>query len=276
MIGKVRVLLASTLLVTMVSAAPAAQRLAVAHPPPAQRPPVPPPSGPPPGQPPGQQPPGPPPAAPPSAPLPPTPAALSVPDPFAGFRRGPRDLYQVPGGRDRFQHIGRFPMPHAPLAAWPWSYSLSYWPHYPVSYFNSDVYTEMAIAAQSYVSLRGGLVLEGLPDAAQVYVDGYYVGMAAEFGTLGHPMDVAAGAHRIDVRANGYETMSFNVMIAPNDILRYRGDMLPLSPTPAVVFVPAQPQTAKTIYVIPKCYAGDKPPTGPLPPGCDAKNVQKR
>src|SRR5215213_4541534 len=55
-----------------------------------------------------QQPPPQPPAA---APVPPAPVALSVPDPLAGFRPGPRDLYQSPDGSDRFQHLSRYPVP---------------------------------------------------------------------------------------------------------------------------------------------------------------------
>ena len=47
--------------------------------------------------------------------LPPAPAALSVPNPFAGLHpAGPRDLYQSPDGSDRFQHIAaQYPAPPA-------------------------------------------------------------------------------------------------------------------------------------------------------------------
>jgi hypothetical protein len=45
--------------------------------------------------------------------------------------------------------------------------------------------------------------------------------------------------------------------------------------TPPTVIAPSQPAAAKTFYVIPRCYAGDKPPKGPLPKGCDAKNLQQ-
>ncbi len=34
-----------------------------------------------------------------------------------------------------------------------------------------------------------------------------------------------AGAHHVELRAPGYETLTFSVMIEPNDIVRYRGDM---------------------------------------------------
>ena len=65
-------------------------------------------------------------------------------------------------------------------------------------------------------------------------------------------------------------------MIEPNDILRYRGDMQLVQPAPPAANAPTPqaPRAAKSYYVIPKCYAGDRPPRGPLPAGCDRKNLQ--
>jgi hypothetical protein len=111
-----------------------------------------------------------------------------------------------------------------------------------------------------------------------VFVDGYYVGLAEEFGLHGRPLDIDAGAHRIELRAPDYETLAFSVMIAPNDIMRFRGHMQPLTPKRAVAVVtpPAPPAAAKSFYVIPNCYAGDKPPSGTLPKGCDLTKLQTR
>ena len=117
-------------------------------------------------------------------------------------------------------------------------------------------------------------MLQTIPDIAQVFVDGYYVGLAEEFGLRGKAMEIAAGTHRLELRAPGYETLAFSVMIAPNEIVRYRGDMQPLSPArPAPVA--SAPSAPKTFYVIPNCYAGDKPPSGALPKGCDPKKLRK-
>ena len=65
-------------------------------------------------------------------------------------------------------------------------------------------------------------------------------------------------------------------MIEPNGIVRYRGDMQLLSTQPACRRRRAAAGRAKSFYVIPNCYAGDKPPTGTLPKGCDLKNLQTR
>ncbi len=146
---------------------------------------------------------------------------------------------------------------------------------YPYQYEYADYY-----AQPRFVEPRGGLRLETIPDRAQVYVDGFYVGLAEDFGVSGRPLDLATGSHRVEVRAPDYDTLSFSVMIEPNQIVRYRGDLQRSASFRAPIAVapppPQQTQTARSYYVIPKCYAGDKPPTGPLPAGCDVKNIQKR
>lgn len=230
-----------------------------------------------------QQPAQPPPTPPPAAPLPPTPAALSVPDPFAGFRPGPRDLYRSPDGSDRFQHLSQYPAHPIVL---PPIYSS---PYYPFGYAYGTPYYETSMAetyrmsmAESYLrrqreTPRGGLVLEGLPSAAQVFADGHYVGLAQEFGIGGGPINLDAGSHQIELRAPGYETITFSVRIEPNSLVRYRGEMQRVAAKPAAD-TPAPPAAvrAKSFYIIPGCYAGDKPPAGALPKGCDAKKLQTR
>jgi hypothetical protein len=218
----------------------------------------------------------------PNVPLPPAPAALSVPNPFAGLHPAPVDLYRSPDGSDRFQHNSQYPAPPPPIFVVPGVYFPGpyYYPgpyHYPGSYYYdaSMVQTTYPKRRREAVA-RGGLVLMTVPDIAQVYVDGYYVGLAEEFGLHGRAMEITAGTHRIELRAAGYEALAFSVMIAPNDILRYRGDMQPVSTKPAVVVIQSPPPAPRSFYVIPNCYAGDKPPTGTLPKGCDRKNLQTR
>lgn len=214
------------------------------------------------------------------------PAALSVPNPFSGLQPGPRDLYRSPDGSDRFQHLS--PYPAQPTVIVPG-------PYFPGPYFPGPYYYPFSgqyypfIGSQEYhrpapavFVARGGLVLETLPDVAQVYVDGFYVGLAEQFGLRGHALDLPSGVHHLELRAPNYETLNFSVMIAPNETIRYRGDMqaLPASGPPRaiqqlVVAVP-QPAVQKSFYVIPNCYAGDKPPTAALPRGCDRKNLQTR
>jgi len=206
---------------------------------------------------------------PPPPPMPSAPAALTVPNPFAGLVPGPRDLYQLPGGGDRFQQLPHTPQPPVFVGG-----GYFPWPYYPDPNYMPGFDPNYVRRTPQIVDARGGLVLETIPASAQVFIDGYYVGLAGEFGSQGRPMNITAGAHRIELRAQGYEALSFSVMIEPNEILRYRGDMRLVQAGPPVVFTPSQPAAAKSYYVIPKCYAGDKPPRGALPPGCDRKNLQ--
>jgi hypothetical protein len=222
------------------------------------------------------------------APLPPAPAALSVPNPLAGLRPGPRDLYQSPDGSDRFQHLSRYPAPPPvvfPPVYFPGPY---YYPFYghgaPTPYYETSIAETYRMSmAETYLRrqrepARGTLVLQDVPGSAQVLVDGFYAGLAEEFGPGGRALTLEAGAHHIELRAAGYETLTFSVRIEPNGIVRYRGDMQRAGTTkPAILAAaPAQPAAARSFYVIPNCYAGDKPPTGVLPKGCDVKNLQTR
>ena len=228
---------------------------------------------------------------PPIAPTPP--AALSVPDPLAGFRPGPRDLYRSPDGSDRFQHLSRYPVPpvvfpiYFPPVYFPGPYYHPFGHGAPAPYYETSMAETYRMSmAESYLrrqreaareSARGTLLLEGVPGHAQVLVDGNYVGLAEEFGPGGRALSLEPGAHRIELRAPGYETQTFSVAIEPRGILRYRGDMPRAATRPAAAAAaPAGPAAARSLYVIPNCYAGDKPPTGTLPRGCDVKNLQTR
>jgi len=230
-----------------------------------------------------QQPPPQPPPMPPMPPAAPMPAALSVPNPFAGLHPGPRDLYQSPDGSDRFQHLSQYPA-RPPIVFLPGAYFPGpyYYPGAPY-YETSMAETYRMAMAETYLrrqreAARGGLVLTTAPDMARVYVDGYYVGLAEEFGLRGRSINLDAGAHHVELRAPGYETLTFRVVIEPNDLVRYRGEMQSSATKPAAVVTTPPRSTAVTrsVYVIPNCYAGNKPPTGTLPKGCSRKNLQTR
>jgi hypothetical protein len=226
-----------------------------------------------------------PPPLPPVAPMPPAPAALSVPNPFAGLHPGPRDLYQSPDGSDRFHHLSQYPAPPAvmfmPGVYFPGPY---YYPgSLPAPYYETSIAeTYRRSMAETYLrrqraAARGGLVLTSVPDVAQVYVDGYYVGLAEEFGPHGRPINLGAGPHQVELRAPGYETLTFKVVIEPDGLVRYRGEMQPIATKPAAIATPPKPTAVtRSVYVIPNCYAGNKPPTGILPKGCSLKNLQTR
>lgn len=71
----------------------------------------------------------------------------------------------------------------------------------------------------------GGLRLKIKPRDAKVYVDGYYVGTVDEFDGIFQKLKIEAGGHRIEVRAEGYEVASFDVLITPGETVTYEGDL---------------------------------------------------
>jgi hypothetical protein len=71
----------------------------------------------------------------------------------------------------------------------------------------------------------GSLRLKVKPANAQVYVDGYYVGVIDSFDGVFQRLGIDAGAHRVELRAEGYETVQFEVMVTPGDTVTYKGEL---------------------------------------------------
>ena len=114
------------------------------------------------------------------------------------------------------------------------------------------------------VTTTGYLRLDVEPTSAQVYVDGLYAGTVADFRAGAYPLD--AGPHRVEIRADGFNSQSVELRIRANDTLSYRGTLTAQDQRPQQRAAAAPP---KTFYVIPGCYAGDTPPTPEqLPASC--------
>lgn len=79
-------------------------------------------------------------------------------------------------------------------------------------------------------SARGHLQLEVEPKNAQVYIDGFYVGTVADAGQTPGGLSVAAGWHRLQFRAPGFETPAINLTIEANRTLNYQGALKPIRP----------------------------------------------
>ena len=128
------------------------------------------------------------------------PAALSVPNPLAGLHPGPRDLYRSPDGSDRFQHrqsVSR----SAAASSFPESYFPG--PYYyavrlPVRTTRRPGGDVQTVDGRDYLRRQrepraAAWCCETMPDMAQVFVDGFYVGLAEEFGLRGRAIDLSAG-----------------------------------------------------------------------------------
>jgi hypothetical protein len=71
----------------------------------------------------------------------------------------------------------------------------------------------------------GGLRLRVKPNDAEVYVDGYYAGIVDEFDNVFQHLRIETGPHRIEVRQDGYEPLTFEVRILPDRTITYKGQL---------------------------------------------------
>jgi hypothetical protein len=71
----------------------------------------------------------------------------------------------------------------------------------------------------------GELRLDVSPRHAQVYVDGYYAGVVDDYDGVFQGLKLEPGTYRIEITAPGYETLSFDVRISPEQKIRYEGSL---------------------------------------------------
>ena len=108
----------------------------------------------------------------------------------------------------------------------------------------------------------GRLVLSVEPASAQVFADGYYIGVSDDFSPTHGGGLVEAGVHRIDISAPGYESAAVDLRVTPGQLVTYRAT-LKAFPPPTVI-------APTTFYLIPGCYMGNIPPKDAhLPAACD-------
>ncbi len=70
----------------------------------------------------------------------------------------------------------------------------------------------------------GGVRITEAPRDAQVFADGYYVGIVDDFDGAFQHVNLEAGQHRIEVRAAGIPPISFDVYIQPGRTITLRAD----------------------------------------------------
>ena len=74
-------------------------------------------------------------------------------------------------------------------------------------------------------STTKALRLKIKPRDAEVYVDGYYVGVVDDFDGIFQRLHIESGPHRIEVRAPGYETLDLRRADHPDHTTTYQGEM---------------------------------------------------
>ena len=74
----------------------------------------------------------------------------------------------------------------------------------------------------------GGLRLKVKPRDGEVYADGYYVGCVDDFDGILQRLPLEWGPHKIEIRAEGFEPIAFDVRIEPGRTITYQGVLRPI------------------------------------------------
>jgi hypothetical protein len=116
------------------------------------------------------------------------------------------------------------------------------------------------------------LVLDVQPPTAQVFADGYYIGIPEDFRFEQGGAVLEPGPHRIDIVAHDHAPVSFDVNLARGQTATFRHILAPIVSAAQVTpdVAPPEREQPVTFYLIPGCYMGNVPPQeANLPATCD-------
>src|SRR5437773_248088 len=71
----------------------------------------------------------------------------------------------------------------------------------------------------------GGVRITGVPRDAQVFADGYYVGVVNDFDGIFQHLNLEAGPHHIEIVEPGLQPIAFDVIVRPGQTITYRAEM---------------------------------------------------
>jgi hypothetical protein len=84
-----------------------------------------------------------------------------------------------------------------------------------------------------------------------------------------------SGPHRVEILAPGFAPLTFDVRVPENDTVTFTRELdaastEPPPPAAAPVEIPH-----KALYIVPRCYIGDRPPlVTDMPAGCSVDDVR--
>ncbi len=181
--------------------------------------------------------------------------------------------------------LGVGPVPRSPFDARPGTYTrlhritpslgVPFGYGYSEPFYGGDYYAGESTYEKMYrrydrESTTGTLLLDVTPASTLVFVDTAYVGSVGDLQARGVPL--SAGRHYLDLEASGYDKRTIEITLTAGESLHYRYDMTPTQRAAAVVLPAGPPQT---MYAIPGCYGGNRPPVAAnLPRGCDIAKVR--
>lgn len=113
---------------------------------------------------------------------------------------------------------------------YPWAYAGLGFGGYYGGYYDPFWYGGSYGGGGGYYSDEGSLRLKIRPRDASVYVDGYFAGQVDDYDGVFQKLRMESGPHRIEVRADGFEPLMFEVQIQPNRKLTYSGELEEVAP----------------------------------------------
>jgi len=117
--------------------------------------------------------------------------------------------------------------PYGYAAPYPYGYPPAY-PPYPPSNYSSAPYPpsgSMNVQPGRAQGNAGGVSFDITPGDAEVVVDGQSMGTVGNFTPSTAPLTLEPGRHHIEIRAQGYRNMAFDVDIVPGQVVPYQGTL---------------------------------------------------
>jgi hypothetical protein len=97
---------------------------------------------------------------------------------------------------------------------------------YPVAYPSwYDPYLSTSYSWYRPGISYGGVSFDIQPADAEIFVDGDYVGVVQDYGPYAAPLTLPAGTHHIDLQAEGFEPLSFDITVVPRQVIPYQGTL---------------------------------------------------
>jgi len=103
------------------------------------------------------------------------------------------------------------------------AYPFGYWD--PFAFYNYGLSWQPGYTVRNYYDRVGGLSFDIDPYDASVFIDGSYVGNAADFGPDQMPLTLLAGRHHVELKAQGFAPVSFDITVVPGQVIPYEGTL---------------------------------------------------
>jgi hypothetical protein len=200
-------------------------------------------------------------------------APSSIARPGHGSQPLPNREHRRPGQRDGY-YPPRYRRPHSGA-------NVVFVPYAAPVVVEREIVVEREVVDETAVApaiveqpAPARLILDINPPTAQVFADGYYIGIPEDFRFADGGAVLEPGPHRIDILDRDYEPVSFDVNLTRGQSATFRRTLTPIVRTQAAPDAAAKAQPAPkqptTFYLIPGCYIGNVPPKeANLPATCD-------